>query len=110
MSLTIMKTIFLIVVFLFTSGKASSQHYSWTVTFLNGAKLIDVHPDSIQTNVLAVSSESGHVYWSPMDSIRSVAYMYNPTIVLLTMAGGIIGGTAGGKATATCTGATSIVR
>jgi hypothetical protein len=72
-----------------------SQHFQWTVMPIDGPELFDVHPDSIRGDTLVFSTAGGSVLWLPMDSIRSITYAYNPTLLTLTVIGGMIGGTAG---------------
>lgn len=90
-----MKTLPVCIILFVAADAGLSQHFEWTVTRVNGPELSEVHPDSILNDSLAVSTERGVVSWLPMDSITSMTYAHNPTLLTMSAIGGMIGGTAG---------------
>jgi hypothetical protein len=63
--------------------------------FLDRTELEGVHPDSVRSDSLAVSTSNADVSWLRLDSIRSITYEYNPTTLTFAIIGGVIGSTTG---------------
>jgi hypothetical protein len=86
-----------VVVLLASFTSSYSQYHNWSATVANGVELTNVHPDSIRSDSVAFSTPEGEVRWVHVDSIHSLTYNHNPTILTLSVIGGLIGGVGNGN-------------